>query len=118
MKSSTVLNILLFFESWDGWRRLKDERIAFSHIVAFSSCGIHWLLLCHGGRSTVRVFSEESGDESTEHFSAMNRKVVEKLALELSTLAERTDFGVVEIKACQAQQVVAEDIECRRPKEN
>ena len=33
MKSSTVLNILLFFESWDGWRRLKDERIAFSHIV-------------------------------------------------------------------------------------
>ena len=86
MKSCTVLNILLFFESRDGWRRLKDERIAFSHIVALSSCGIHWLLLCHGGRSTVRVFSEESGDESTEHFSAMNRKVVEKLALELSTL--------------------------------
>ena len=86
MKSCTVLNILLFFESRDGWRRLKDLRIEFSHIVAFSSCGVHWLLLCHGSRSTVRVFSEESGDESTEHFSAMQRKVVERLAFELSTL--------------------------------
>ena len=44
------------------------------------------LLLCHGGRSIVPVFSEESGDESTEHFSGMNRKVTKRLALELSTL--------------------------------